>query len=345
MMISLKEIGKICGLAESTVSKALKGAPGIRRETVERVREVARRYGYQPNAMVRCIQTGRSRSVGIAYNRFQDEFGGGVIKGILEVLYENDYDACLISWDRMVRDNYDILSRFRFRRVDALLMFPAALSPQPCHLEALRKFSGPVVMIDSVWEGFRSGYVGSDSREAIFDAVRLLRERGYRKIGLFSYSAVSTGAARRELFFQAMAEAALPVDLRYCVELTDCWNEVYERAAELLRRPDRPDALFCFNDYVANDVLNAALDLGVDVPEELGLIGFGNLPFCERLRPCLASIDQFPEEIGRRAACLLLDLLDGREENASKEVLVKSRLVCRGSVRDAVMEDSAACGR
>ena len=68
-MISLKEIGKICGLAESTVSKALKQAPGIKKETAARVMEVARQYGYQPNAMVECIQTGRSRSIGIAFNK------------------------------------------------------------------------------------------------------------------------------------------------------------------------------------------------------------------------------------------------------------------------------------
>ena len=73
-MISLKEIGKICGLAESTVSKALKQAPGIKKETAARVMEVARQYGYQPNAMVECIQTGRSRSIGIAFNKFQCEF-------------------------------------------------------------------------------------------------------------------------------------------------------------------------------------------------------------------------------------------------------------------------------
>ena len=67
-MISLKEIGRICGLSESTVSKALKGNPAIRRSTAQRVAEVARKYGYQPNAMVQCMQTGQSRSIGIAYN-------------------------------------------------------------------------------------------------------------------------------------------------------------------------------------------------------------------------------------------------------------------------------------
>ena len=92
-MISLKEIGKICGLAESTVSKALKQAPGIKKETAARVMEVARQYGYQPNAMVECIQTGRSRSIGIAFNKFQCEFAGAVMEGIHQTLHEYEYDS------------------------------------------------------------------------------------------------------------------------------------------------------------------------------------------------------------------------------------------------------------
>ena len=84
-MISLKEIGRICGLSESTVSKALKGNPAIRRATVERVTEVARKYGYQPNAAVQCMQTGQSRSIGIAYNNFCCQFAGQVMEGIQQV--------------------------------------------------------------------------------------------------------------------------------------------------------------------------------------------------------------------------------------------------------------------
>ena len=108
-MISLKEIGRICGLSESTVSKALKGNPAIRRATVERVTEVARKYGYQPNAAVQCMQTGQSRSIGIAYNNFCCQFAGQVMEGIQQVLHENNYDSFVIQWDKLVKDKIGLL--------------------------------------------------------------------------------------------------------------------------------------------------------------------------------------------------------------------------------------------
>ena len=111
-MISLKEIGRICGLSESTVSKALKGNPAIRRSTAQRVAEVARKYGYQPNAMVQCMQTGQSRSIGIAYNNFRCQFAGQVMEGIQQVLHENNYDSFVIQWDKLVKDKIELLGRF-----------------------------------------------------------------------------------------------------------------------------------------------------------------------------------------------------------------------------------------
>ena len=123
-MISMKEIGKICGVTESTVSKALRGHAGIKQATRERVAEVARKYGYQPNAMVECMQTGKSRSIGIACNNFQCMFTGAVMDGIHKTLHDYGYDSYVICWDRLVKDDIDLLSRFVRRRVDGLLLLP-----------------------------------------------------------------------------------------------------------------------------------------------------------------------------------------------------------------------------
>ena len=135
-MISMKEIGRICGVAESTVSKALRGHAGIKLATRERIQEVARQYGYQPNAMVECMQTGKSRSIGIACNNFQCQFSGAIMDGIHQALHEYGYDSYVISWDRLVKDGVDLLSRFSRRRAadgrtaDAVAYRPAAQLPQ-----------------------------------------------------------------------------------------------------------------------------------------------------------------------------------------------------------------------
>ena len=177
MMISLKGIGKICGVSESTVSKALKRNPGIKKETIDRVMEVARKYGYQPNAMVECIQTGRSRSIGIAFNKFQCEYAGAVMEGIHQVLHEYEYDAYLISWDRLVKDKVDLLSRFSRRRVDGLLLFPMALPPTSEQIKDLNRFHNPVVLIDSDWPGNNFDHVGADNRSVFPEIIKYIFEK------------------------------------------------------------------------------------------------------------------------------------------------------------------------
>lgn len=334
MMISLKGIGKICGVSESTVSKALKRNPGIKKETIDRVMEVARKYGYQPNAMVECIQTGRSRSIGIAFNKFQCEYAGAVMEGIHQVLHEYEYDAYLISWDRLVKDKVDLLSRFSRRRVDGLLLFPMALPPTSEQIKDLNRFHNPVVLIDSDWPGNNFDHVGADNRSVFPEIIKYLINQGRKKIGTISYTLATTGEERRSAFLDSMAEFNMPVNARHCLDLSDCWNEAYDAAKKLLAdKRNRPDALICFNDYVANDVLNAALDLGIQVPEELALVGFGNLPLTLRTRPRLATVDQYPCEIGRRAATLLLDRITGKETGTRQDIAIPTTFIVRESIQ------------
>lgn len=330
-MISMKEIGRICGVAESTVSKALRGHAGIKLATRERIQGVARQYGYQPNAMVECMQTGKSRSIGIACNNFQCQFSGAIMDGIHQALHEYGYDSYVISWDRLVKDGVDLLSRFSRRRVDGLLLLPMGEPPTPSHIAQLHSFHNPVVLIDQVWGSCDFDYVGTDNRAAMAALVGELFERGYRKIGAVLFSRVSSGEERRAGFLDAMFSRSLPVDGRFLCEVTNSRYGNYEQIRNLLKMPDRPEALVCFNDYLANDALNVAYDLGIRVPEELAITGFGNLPLCEKLRPQLTTADQQAETIGCTAARLLLERITGGETGPRREIRLPAQPVLRGS--------------
>ena len=233
-MISMKEIGKICGVTESTVSKALRGHAGIKQATRERVAEVARKYGYQPNAMVECMQTGRSRSIGIACNNFQCMFTGAVMDGIHKTLHDYGYDSYVICWDKLVKDKIDLLSRFARRRVDGLLLLPMEHLPEAVHVAALRAFHNPVVLIDQVWNGAEFDYVGSDNRGGMATLVERLIAAGHRKIGSVFFSEVSSGEERKAGFLDAMFRHNLPVDARFLFEVHDPKTVTKKFAAPLI---------------------------------------------------------------------------------------------------------------
>ena len=332
-MISLKEIGRICGLSESTVSKALKGNPAIRRSTVLRVTEVARKYGYQPNAAVQCMQTGQSRSIGIAYNNFCCQFAGQVMAGIQQVLHENNYDSFVIQWDKLVKDRIELLGRFARRRVDGILLFPPESADPGDRLAELRNIHSPIVVIDQRWPGHDFDYVGCDNRRGMYDLVTSLIQKGYRRFGVIAFPETSSGAERRQCFLEAMFEHKLPVDASLLTVAGGSFEGAYAAARSLMERSDRPEVLICFNDYLAREALNAAWDLKLSVPEEIAVTGFGNLPLCELVRPRLTTVEQAPFETGVAAARLLLERISSTGNPGRRDIIIPTRVISRNSTR------------
>ena len=332
-MISLKEIGRICGLSESTVSKALKGNPAIRRSTAQRVAEVARKYGYQPNAMVQCMQTGQSRSIGIAYNNFRCQFAGQVMEGIQQVLHENNYDSFVIQWDKLVKDKIELLGRFARRRVDGILLFPPELADPSERLAELRNIHCPVVVIDQRWPGHDFDYVGSDNAKGMYELVSYLIAKGYRRFGVVAFPSTSSGEERKRGFLEAMFEHNLPIDASLLTVADEAFQGAYAVARSLMERPDRPDVIVCYNDYIAREALNAAWDPGIHIPEELAVTGFGHFPFCSLVRPCLTSVDQFSFETGAAAAELLLERISSTGNYERRDIVIPTKLVLRNSTR------------
>jgi DNA-binding LacI/PurR family transcriptional regulator len=338
-MISLKEIGHICGVAESTVSKALKDHSGIKLATRKRIQKVARKHNYQPNAMVQCIQTGKSKSIGIAYNCFKDSFAGAILDGIYKSLYHHGYDSLVIPWDMMVQDNANIFTRFSRRRVDGMLIFPMAQKPKPEYLEQLRMFHNPVVLIDQTWPGNEFDYAGSDNHGGAFNATAHLINCGYKKIGIMTYTAVSSGEERFAGFKAAMSSHGLPVKENFIVDIENITTSSYNHAKQLLNQKDRPEAVLCFNDNIAMALMAAASDMGIGVPDQLAVIGFGNLPSATMIRPAVTTVAQHPETIGEKAVELILERLNGNKSEPRIKI-IPSELIIRSSILNKNKQES-----
>jgi len=333
-MISLKDIARICDVSESTVSKALKQRPEIRAATRERIQTVARQYHYQPNAIVESIQTGRSRTIGVAYNNFTDGFAGRIMTAVLDTLYGQEYDTMVICWDLIVKQGADVLSRFSRRRVDGLLLFPMVQLPSPYYLEELRSFHNPVVVIDQTWPGNEFAFVGSEHQQGAEIATEHMIERGLTNLGCIYCSTTSSGQERYAGFLNVMARHGVPVRANSCLDLKNCFDRNYARIRQLLDRPDRPEGLVCFNDYCAFEAQAVAYDLGLRIPEQLSLVGFGDLPLAALMRPQLTTVSQFPEEIGHQAAVVVLSELERKKTGqTAPQVRTPVKLIIRESVK------------
>lgn len=343
VMSSLAEIARICGVSLGATSKALSGKPGVSEATRERVKSVAEKFHYRPNRLVRAIQSGHSMTVGLTCSDFGNDFAGGIVAGMLEVLYAADYDAIVINWDKCVHAGEHVLRTFAERRVDGLLMFPPADQPSQAYLQELRNFHRPIVFVDQTFAGCEAyDFVGSQDFEGGVLATEHLLALGHTRIANIHHPKTSTGRARMEGFRQAMARSGVAVHEKWLREITRYGSdEALRHARELLAGNDRPTAILCFEDWVATDVLAAANDAGLQVPRDVSVVGFADLRVSSAVRPRITTVAQDPSEIGRRAAGRLLELLEGNLAAAPARA-TGGPLIGRVPVRLAVRESTGA---
>ncbi len=340
-MISLKEIGALCGVSESTVSKALKDHPAVSAATKEKVKAVARKHHYQPNANVQGIQSGRSQCIGVAINNFGDPYSGAILSAAQEILHDSGYDLIVIPWDLMVGRNEGIFDRFACRRADGVLLFPTSKVPDAKTISQLKGLDSPVIQIDQSWDGEEFGYVGSDNHSGGRDAIRLLLRGGCSQIGIIGYPGVSSGTERLAGALNELANRKVEINPKHILELSSEKEDDEESCrllGEYFSSCDKPDGIFCFNDRIGVLAIKVAKKHGLSIPDELQVVGFGNLPVSFLNAPSLTTFEQQPHLIGKTAGQMLLDCINQKNNVSGKRVEIAVKAVRRESTSISVAE-------
>jgi DNA-binding LacI/PurR family transcriptional regulator len=329
-VISMKQIARLCGVSEAAVSYALRGKPKVNPRTRDRILAVAEKHHYRPNALVRSIQNKCSMTIGVAFNDFGNEYVGYILRGIMEVLHSRRYQVLIIHWETVAGEGPHILREMAERRVDGILMFPHEGTDPRTYLAEMRVFHAPMVLLDRKWPRCRYDMVGSDDRQGGFDLTAHLIALGHRKIANLH----NTAQSRSEGFRLAMRKYGVPIREEWVVQ-SPFEADMCRWTRQWLSAADRPTAIMGFNDEAAMTIFSTAYDLGLRVPQDLSITGFGDLLVGRNLRPRLTTVRQNPMQIGRRAAQLLLQRIEqhpGRDTNMPDEpehILLPTEMVVR----------------
>jgi len=307
--VSLRAIATQAGVSVASASRILRGRDECSAATRERVLAVARRLGYRPNLLVRGMQTGRTRTVGVMLYVAGD-FERRIFVGIHDVLVAADH-VPIVLWAEIKRlaadrsNELEQIHRLVDRRVDGVILLPRDDRVGEDYLHEIIERRIPLVTIDHDIVRVRADFVGTNDEAGARLAAEHLLGLGHRHLAhLAGPDAVMSGLLRRRSFESAVA--AMPGAT--CVtEVDPTFCEGYETALSLLSRTPRPTALFCANDYTARSAYRAAAELGLAIPRDLSVVGFADLDLASFLSPPLTTLRQQPEEIGRRAAQILLD--------------------------------------
>jgi LacI family transcriptional regulator len=315
------------GVSPATVSKVLNGHADVAPETRARIEASLKRHRYRRRAK---RPAAAAQQIDLVFHEFNAGWAMEIIGGVESVANPAKVDVVLSQLGGRHRPSREWLDAMLARR-------PLGVLFVLCHLglgqqQQLQRQGVPFVMVDTDSATSASvPTVGSNNWNGALLATRHLLDLGHRRIAIISGPAdVLCSKARVAGFRSAHDEAGVPVDadlVRYGNFYIDGG---YQHAMRLLTRPDRPTAIFAGSDMQAVGVLRAARRLGLDVPGQLSLIGYDNLPLATWCDPTLTTVNQPLRDMAGTATRMLLDLAGGAELAASRVDLV-TELVTRES--------------
>jgi LacI family transcriptional regulator, repressor for deo operon, udp, cdd, tsx, nupC, and nupG len=336
-MTGIKDVAREVEMSTATVSRALRGLPGVSDSTRELVTDAARRLGYVPSPSAVGLASGQTRTVAVIVPHVTRWFFAGVVQGAEEVLRERGYDLLLYNLGGSPAARHRVFgTSLLTKRVDAVLVL--SLKPTVDELARLERIGRPVTIVGADVPGWST--VRIDDLEAARTATQHLVDLGHRRIGYVGGATegvldFTAPAARLAGFRKTLIDNGLALDasLEMDGEFTISGGHAAGRA--LLTRPDRPTAVFAASDEMAFGVLGAARREGLRVPEDLSVVGIDDHELAAFFE--LTTVGQMVQEQGRIAAQQVLDALDRQrtDEWTPEQVILPTQLLVRGTTGPA----------
>jgi LacI family transcriptional regulator len=336
MPVRLKDIAGELGLSVVTVSKVLRNHPDIGETTRNKVLKRMKELNYQPNLAARSLSTGRTCTVGLVVPDLLHPFFSQIATSLSAEVRKQRYSLLISSSEDDPELEKQEIEQLLARRVDVLLIASAQLTLESFHRIEEQKV--PYVLLDRKFEGLDANFVGVDDQAVGYLATSHLIEQGCQRIAHIRGPAISTAEGRVQGYKNALAAQGLQPLPGFIVSTGasgDHWGERggYECAKQLLAGNEIPDGIFCFNDPVALGAMRAILEAGLRIPEDIAVVGCGNLSYSDFLRVPLSTVDQNSEIIGQKAAALSLNLALNHKKKVmkTKTQIITPTLIVRAS--------------
>ncbi len=326
----LKDIAEKLGISVVTVSKALQDYKDVSPRTRAKVRAVAKELNYQPNWAARSLVKQRSFTIGMVLPHLRHTFFQEAYEAILKELAPKGYTVLIgVSFEDPETERREI-DQMIARQVDGLIVASTRTFSEG---SSFSKLPIPFILLDRCFEGVDADFVGVDDRAIGELATRHLLDQGCGRIGHLRGPEASTAIDRLAGYRSVLRDAGK----RFSRELVqgDQGSDAagYDGMRKLLELPRRPDGVFCYNDPVAVGALRAVLEAGCRAPEDIALIGVGDMRNLDMFRVPLSTVDQGSAETGVNVANLLLKRIESRGPAAPASILTRPRLIVRESSR------------
>lgn len=323
---TIEDVARAAGVSPATVSRVINERPIVRKETRQRVLDAIAELQFQPNALGRSLATSRTGTLGLVVTDITNPFYPQIVRGVELAATACGMSVLLYDTAEDEEREAQALRLLSERQVDGLVICSSRLPRN--RIAALAQAGKPLVLINRLPVPGCMGAVETDQEAGTRQAVLHLAELGHRRIAYLGGPATSEAQQRRlAAFRQICDELGFVVPDAYIQSASASIEGGHESGLRLLdgakrlgRTSSSPTAIVAYDDAVAVGLLLAARDLGLNVPRQLSVIGYDDVPLAAAVSPALTTIQQPMRELGERAVRMLYDALQARSAQETPPV-------------------------
>ncbi|WP_309122527.1 LacI family DNA-binding transcriptional regulator [Paenibacillus sp.] len=335
--VTIYDIAKEAKVSVATVSRVLNNTAPVKDSTRSKIMQLIDQYQFQPNALARSLSKKETGTIGVILPDVTNPFFPEVFSGIERVARDMGYTFFLCD----TLGNYDRESQYlhilREKQVDGIIFLGGRINLSKCKPELVEEVVEtanriPLVLVNGNLPGTSLYRVITDESKGAEIATQYLIDSGHRKIAFIAGNDnMSTTAQKVRAFKRIMERNGLkvPADRVLYGDFSMVSGE--RSMVRILSQPDRPTAVFCVNDFTAVGALKAAMKAGIQVPGEISIVGYDDIPLASAIYPELTTVKQHMDRLGANAVQVLHKLI--MKEKVRKLTVIEPELVVRESTR------------
>ena len=325
-MITLKELAKELNVSVSTVSKALNDSPEISQQTIEKVKKLASERNYSPNKIALSLKNNRTLTIGVVIPDILNRFYATVLNGIQESADRHGYDIITFSTKESLVKEMDSLQILSRGTVDGIIIAISEETINKNYFNHLKEFSLkniPLVMFDRFTDKINCDKVIIDDFQTIYNEVENLYKQGRRKIGFIStIDDLNVGKFRANGFRKASFDLFGSFDKNLILKISKS-DDKHVKIKNFIKKTG-VDSVISADIICGVITINIARSLGLNIPSQLAVVGFGDKTISDYSTPRLSVIEQNGNQIGSRSVDLLVDRMNSKWFGLNKNLNVFS---------------------
>lgn len=335
-MVTLKQLAEQLNVSVSTVSKALNNSEEIGKDTVKRVKELAKHLNYQPNKMALSLKSSKTQTLGVIIPDILNHFFAKALYAIEMEASKQGYNIITCVSNELLSKEENTLQLLSNGSVDGFIMSIAAetqIENKTDHITAIMDRNIPIVLFDRVADYIDCDKVIIDDFGAAYEATKHLLNEGRKHIVLISdIEKLSVGKLRINGYLKALSENSKYTQPPVVISVSED-DDVENIIDDLFNSNKKVDGILSIDNTSGVVALHKALKKGYKIPEKLSIIGFSDDNVLAFTDPKLSTISQHTFDIGKTAVKLMIDRLNKKNTEPHITKTIKTNLVLRGTTK------------